>query len=603
MRLILIIVLAVLLAGITYWWLERVGRRAWPAFVCRAVAWGALLALLANLSCPVRPTEPAERLVLLDASLSMGAAGGRWAEALDSASRWGEMRRFGDAGAPRNAADTVPTLGRSLLGPALTAALATGREVLVVTDGEIEDLTDLAPAALTQPGVRLFPRQPVRDLAMTEVTGPSRVTAGDSLTLGAEIRLAGSTDGDTVSLTVSLGERVLARRAVRLTGDGLSRVAIQLPTGSLPAGDQFLRVAIADANDAEPRDDARLKLVTVTATPGLVLLASPADWDSRFLYRTIREVADLPVRGYVQLQEDRWRTMDRLAPVGRDEVRQAVRHADVLIIKGSAPALSNESRARGVWSWPSGEGGETLLRGDWYLSVGTASPVAGAFLGLPVDSFPPAVQITPIEPGRNAWVALFAQEGRRGGERPVMIGHDSAGRRQILMAADGLWRWAFRGGASEQAYRALVASSVTWLLGGVDTAIGRARPIRPVVANARPVVFERIGGAAPAALPISLEGSGGTRRDTLRFDGAGHAELWLPVGTYRYRLEGGGGGSIAVEEFSEEWLPRPVGLTEQPSVPPGAAAHASVRQWIWLFALCIAGLAGEWWTRRRLGLR
>ena len=46
----------------------------------------------------------------------------------------------------------------------------------------------------------------------------------------------------------------------------------------------------------------RLHIVTVAPTPGVVLLAGPADWDSRFLYRTLREVAQLPVRGFVRIE-------------------------------------------------------------------------------------------------------------------------------------------------------------------------------------------------------------------------------------------------------------------------------------------------------------
>jgi hypothetical protein len=41
-----------------------------------------------------------------------------------------------------------------------------------------------------------------------------------------------------------------------------------------------------------------------------------------------------------------------------------------------------------------------------------------------------------------------------------------------------LWRWAFRGGSSEQAYRALFAGTVDWLLSGQDTVVG-ARGLRP----------------------------------------------------------------------------------------------------------------------------
>ena len=49
---------------------------------CRAIAWSALGLLLVNVSCPVAGT-PLRPLVLLDASLSMGAAGARWAVGID----------------------------------------------------------------------------------------------------------------------------------------------------------------------------------------------------------------------------------------------------------------------------------------------------------------------------------------------------------------------------------------------------------------------------------------------------------------------------------------------------------------------------------------
>ena len=98
-------------------------------------------------------------------------------------------------------------------------------------------------------------------------------------------------------------------------------------------------------------------------------------------------------------------------------------------------------------------------------------------------------------------------------------------------------------------------------------------------------------------------GDGGTRTDTLRFDGAGRAPATLPPGEYRYRLVGGGGGMVAVEEYSDELLPSPVTLqarTARASLPQG---RSSARDWLWLFAIAIAALSGEWLARRRLGLR
>ena len=273
------------------------------------------------------------------------------------------------------------------------------------------------------------------------------------------------------------------------------------------------------------------------------------------------------------------------------EVSRSAREADLLVLRGSG-ATAGTSRARGIWRWPGGEGTPGGLQGDWYLTAAAASPLAGAFVGLPVDSFPPAVQIVPTEPPADAWVALRAQLARRGAERAVVFGRDSGNRRELTVTADGLWRWAFRGGASGQAYRALAGSAVSWLLGGADSARGRARAVRRVVPNRRPVVFEWLGGGTPAPLPIALDGPGGARTDTLRFAGDGRAQLRLEPGVYTYRLQGGGNGTVAVEEYSDEWLPQPITLTPGEGTLAAPAGHTRARNWPWLFGLCILGPGG-----------
>lgn len=592
-----VVILAGLAAWGTYWRLERIGPRAWLAAVCRGVAWSALGLLLLDLSCARMHAGRGRPLVLLDGSLSMTGAGGRWAEALDSARLWGEIRLFGD---PAGSTDTAPALGRSALAPALRAAAASDRPVLVVTDGELDDAAELTPELLPRAGVRLFPRARGRDLAVTRVDGPSRVTAGDTIRVEAEVRAWGPGQ-DSVRVEIRLDQRVLARQVVRLGPDGIVLVRFGVPSTALPA-EALLRVGVADAADDEPRDDVRLYLVRVTPTPGVVLLATPADWDARFLFRALRDVAQLPVRGYTRIERDRWRNMEDLAPATLDEVSQAARRADVLIQKGASPEFARQTRARGIWDWPSGEGGETIIPGEWYVTASPTSPVAGALIGLPLDSFPPLIQITPIEPGAATWTGLSVQLGRRGTERPVFVGQASGGRRHVMTAGEGLWRWAFRGGSSEEGYRALVASTLSWLLGGTDSTTGPARAIRPVVENGRPVVFEWTGGGLPAPLGIVVSGVV-SRRDTLRFGGEGRAMLRLPPGRYRYQLDGGGGGVVVVDEWSEEWLPRAVVLADRTVPAVTEASITSTRGWMWLFLVAILALGGEWMVRRRLGLR
>jgi hypothetical protein len=603
---VLVAVLALGLASFTYLGLERLGRRAWVPLLCRGIAWTALGLLLVNLSCPARGV-PLRPLVLLDASLSLGAVGGHWSEARDSALRWGEVRTFGDE---RLTADTMPTRGRSLLAPTLLAASASERPIIVVSDGEIEDGRDIPADILARSGVRLFPREPRPDLAITRVSGPGRVSAGDSIPLEVLVQSEGGAR-DSVPVEVLTGTTRLAVRTARLRGQGAGRVGIVVPSTALTSGDHLLRVSLVRSGDAEPRTDTRLHLVTVAPTPGVVFLAGPGDWDSRFLYRTLREVGQLPVRGYVRLEGDRWRSMADLRPVPADQVRRAARRADLLVLKGGVAAFAEGSLARGIWSWPSGETGEPQVPGDWYLSAPDASPVAGAFLSQPVDSFPPAIQLIPMEAGPRDWVALYAQLGRRGPQRPAVFGRQDGRLRKVIVAADGLWRWPFRGGSSEQSYRSWVAATTSWLLGGADSARGLARPVQPVVAAGRPIVFEWVGSgsAVPQSVTWSSIGeptlgeANRARVDTLHFDGDGRATVWLPQGAYRYRLASGGAGTVAVEEYSDELLPRPLALAPHQARPTRSSTRTSARDWLWLFGICIVALSGEWLARRRLGLR
>lgn len=602
----IVLILAAFLSAVTYGWLEpseghrgvAALRRHWVPFICRALAWGALGILLLDLSCATR-RDPGRPLVLLDASLSLAADSGRWNEARDSSLAWGEVRTFGDERARQ---DTTPDRGRSQLGPALRAAAASDREVIVVSDGEVEDAPDLQSDLLGRAKVRLFPRRPGTDLAITSVEGPARVTAGDSIPLEVTVTGYGTNLPAQARLVIALGDRQLAERNVAPVAGG-SRIRIVLASSLLRPEANLLSVSLLGVVDAERRDDRREFIVAVTPTPGVVLLAAPGDWDSRALYRALLDVAQLPVRGYVQMEPGRWRSYHDLAPVASEEVRRAARGADLLIVKGDQSEAA-ATRARGVWLWPAEGNGITAIAGDWYVTPGGASPLAGAFTGLPVDSFPPTMQVLPMQPDSGGWIAMTAQNGRRGPERPVVMGHATARRREVTVAADGLWRWAFRGGSSEQGYRSWVAATASWLLGGADSITGRARPVRNVVSNERPIVFEWLAAGQATPLEIVWSTAGTTTRDTLQFDGAGRAAAWLPPGSYRYRLEGGGSGLVAVEEYSDEWLPRPVTLNPREEITAlASAAPSRARGWVWLFALCVLGLAGEWLARRRLGLR
>ncbi len=592
----LVLLAAAVLAAGTYLGVERLGRKAVVPIVLRTATYGATGLLIANVSCP-RPPTATRPLALLDASLSMAQVDGGWSRAKAEAARLGDVRLVGAA----SPADSVPTGGRSLVASDVIAAAAGGRPVWLVTDGAVEDADEIPPDIRRRIGVAIVPHPAGADLAITRVEVPERVAAGDTLRLDLEVTGFGEPPRREVVVEVrSEGRRWLA--GTLQAGPGTTSLHLQGPVPPVAAGPHLVEIALQDAGDADPRTDRRLAVITVTPTPGIVLVAAPGDWESRFLYRALLDVAALPVRGYLGLEGGQWRRMGDLAHVSATEVDQAAARADLLALVGDVPERIRRLRVRGRWDFVATRPSSAPAAGDWYLAPGGASPVSGAFVGLPIDSFPPAVALAAVPAGPGDWVGLTAQLNRRGLARPAVVGRDSAGRREMLVAVDGLWRWGFRGGASEEAYRAWVAAAASWLLGGTDSTTGAAHPIKSVVEQGRPLIFERTRPDS-VPLPIELTTNGVRRSDTLRFDGAGRAELRLPPGGYGYRLAGGGTGMVAVEEFTDEWLSRPVTLSaHQPTggLPPG---REPLRDLPWLFGIAIAALSGEWWWRRRAGLR
>lgn len=589
-----VLILAAGLSALAYRREEGLGRRVLAPALCRAVAWAGLGLLLLNPSCPAPPRSD-RPLVLLDASLSMSAAGGQWGEAAAFADSVGEVQRFGDEVARD---DSLARPGRSLLVPALRAAVATGRPVMVVTDGEITDGAQLDPALLAAVTLKVFPRRPGPSAGVASLDGPARAREGDSTRIGVEVRTVGL-DSRSVAVDVIAQGRPIAGTRIRTEGDGAWFGEVVLPPGVLPAGEHILSVGLADSLDPDWRDDRRLHRLLISDTPGIVLVAAAPDWESRFLYRTLVEVTSLPVEGYVQVQPGAWRRMADLAPVGEAGVRRAIARADLQVRRGPQGWFGG-GRAPSLW-WPMLPPGQG--EADWYLAPGPDGPLAGALVGSPVDSFPPATGLAPVTAGPGTWTGLTGRASRRGAARPVMIGTEQGGRREVIIGAQGLWRWAFRGGSSEQAYRSLVAGTVDWLLGGQDSTTQPVSPIRHVVPNGIEVAFES-RQLVPEPVEIRFESpEGPVRVDTLRFDGAGRAAVRLEPGTYLYTLPAGGGGTVAVEEWSDEWFPRAASVSEVEAVVVASSSGRALRDRIWWFGVILAALSLEWFLRRRLGLR
>ena len=592
----------------------------------RAVAAGALVLLLWNPSAAHEATGEAT-LVLLDASLSMAGHGGHGRRALDTARAVARGSGLGGRGSGSiiwrfgdrvTAFDTSPpTDGASRLAPGLAAAAGHGGEVVVVTDGAIADRADLPPDLVRRARIVVLPRPAFFDAFVTSVDGPRRVAAGDTVRLTVGYGTAGKRPGkgerEKATLAVSLRDRRILSKPVVLPDSGIVSTELTLPpsaafngpaTGPSPAGGwQALEVRLEGvAGDSEPRDDARLFLLEVSPQPSVVLLAAPPDWETRFLARTLQEVARVPVRAFVQAEgASRWRDATTLEERTPAVVARAVAGARLVVEAGNATAFAPFAINGAVLRWPD----TRRFDGDWYVAATGSSPLAGALAGVAWDSLPPLTSVAdlPSAPDSASSVALEARLARRGASRPVVVLAERDGRRRAVIAGSGLYRWAFRGGASGEAYRALVAGLVDWLLEKGAGSGERFLPLTYETPNGTPLVWRWVGSEGPRDVTLTLSTERGQLVDTLRFDETGRAELRRPPGTYRYTAAGGGErGIVAVETYSDEWRPAATALADQPGAPEGRLVSVPLRDRWWLFALAIAAFAAEWAWRRRQGL-
>ena len=584
--------------------------------ILRVIAVLALILLLWNpVSSRILPSGD-QPIVLLDASLSM--TGAPWRAALDSARGYARRNavvwRFGTGVSPFDSAP--PAAGASRLGPALEAAAGRAGEVIVVTDGGVDDVASLPPDLLRRPRVIVQPRPAFFDAYIASVEGVRHVTRSDTVRLRVSYGIAGIRDSGlgarNASLVVSAGERRLTSLRVTLPDSGTISTEVTFPVSRIPnPGWTVLDVRLDGIGDAEPRDDKRQFVVDVSLEPVAVIFASPPDWEARFLARTLSDVARVPVKVFVETEPGRWRDGATLAPVAPAELTRAAQGARLVIATGDperARAFSGSTRgARLLWS-TNGQAG------DWYVERPGSSPFTGALAGVLWDSLPPATAATiPARDtggrggggGGDATVALTARLARRGAPRPILkLEQRNGGGRQATLTAAGLWRWAFRGGAAEEAYRSLIAALVDWLLGERGAGSSERAVLESLeVPNGLPVVWRWSTPDDPRPLAITLRSNDTTRLDTLRFDATGRAELLLPPGIYRYALSGGQEqGVVAVETYSDEWLPRAPSLVSQPGEATAWLASVGLRDRWWLFVIAIAALATEWALRRRQGL-
>ncbi len=599
------------MAAVVYVGRERLGAQGLGLAALRTVAFGALFLALFNPG-RLRRAPSGPPTVLLDASLSMGASGGHWQEALDTAlglalgdgGSVGSVLRFGSRIAAFDS--TLPSDGTSGLRNALEASVARGGAVFVVSDGEIQDATTLPPSLTRGVANVVLPRDTVPNAALLDVVLSRRITRDDSISVTLVIGTWGSLSASAAAVEVFAGGRRLVRRSVTLPPPpGTARRSITLPPGLLDAGTHVLRFHLDVPDDRERGDDERHRLVTVTTLPAIVVILDPADTEGRFLVNEIAEVARTTVRGFARVSSALWLDMRGLTPVTETAVRSAARQAELVLIRGRDElGVANEAAA--VWHWPAASDPTTeFFAGDWYVTpVPPPSPVAGQLAAAAFDSAPPLMGIVPLVPGSAEWIGLTGRLARRGADRPLLVGRDSAGSRSLTTAGFGMWRWVLRGTAAREAYRAVIAAGIDWLLQTEAVQNDAILTTSDVTQRGMPVVFRWNDPDVPDSASVTLVRADSTIDATLRFDVAGVALLSLDPGIYRWSARGvsDAGGITVVENYSDEFHPRTVTLGASASESAFTLIVRRAREAWWVFVIATLALLFEWGWRQRRGL-
>ena len=373
----------------------------------------------------------------------MGAAGGRWRR---PGTRPPAGVRSGSSVTSGPARTRLPTRGRSLLGPALLAASASDRPLIVVTDGEIEDVREIPPDLLARSTIRVFPSDSSRRISRSPGSpGPARVSAGDSIAARGGGPAERWTQGRQRPRRAVLAG-TSASGASRLCGFGEKREG--------GPGSSSLRRAVAPATscsesrwcrptDAEPRTDTRLHLVTVAATPGVVFLAAPGGLGQSIPLSNPARCGAAADPGLCAVRREPLALHGGPSPGPGDVVRRAARRADLLILKGGVARLRRRShRPRASGAGPAAKAARPSCRVTGISPRPTRRRVAGAFLGQPVDSFPPAVPAHAhgnrrprlggtVRPARPAWPPAAGRVRPAGGPDPA----GDRGRRRALALA------------------------------------------------------------------------------------------------------------------------------------------------------------------------
>lgn len=550
------------------------------------------------LDAAAAPAKPVPVWAALDVSLSMMRGDSTlWHAARDSvrASQADSVLVFGDS-ARRADSSSQPRDLSTQLRPAVERALGAGHPLVVVTDGELDD-PDAARALPNGSRLIVLPHPAIRDVAVSAIDVPRAVVAGDTIEARVTVA-AGGTGMRGATLALTLDGKPLATTPIDSLGAYGERVISMKARLEGAAGPAVLRAFVTAPDDRERRNDTVAVAIDLSRAATAVFVSTSPDFDARYALAVLRGGLSIPTRGFFRVAPGEWRVEGALTPISEADVRTALREAPVAIIHGDTAAFGPP---RAMTIGPLALIVTSGAEGEWYPAAAPPSPIAAALSGVVWDSLPPVAVATTIP--RGTWQGIEARRGRGEERKPIVVGTDEP-RRVAIVAASGLWRWRFRGGAASDAFTALWGSIFDWL--AAQRADKRAAvPDERLLRAGDPVRWRR-GSPTDSVVSVALRRRGSSRVDslTLRFPSSATVVESKPLAPGIYDATVRGGNAVVVVNESREWLPRAARVASG-GVHGSVAADTAprLRDKGWVYALAIVMLCAEWVLRRRRGMR
>lgn len=633
-------VVAVLIAVWAYGRLEEPVRgRAGPG-VLRGLSLFLILAGWFLPELPIKaPGSGVTHALIVDRSLSMSlpttAGGPSRADSITALATTFSSEftiEFGDSAQVEGTDESPPTSNQgSRVVPALERARAQGADsVSLLTDGELDD-REAARGVARRLGLAIHEvrvTDETRRLSIRMIDAPASVDAGDSIRLVIEVVSVGSDPGsDSVSLSVRTADGTRVVVGFRAPDSGRTiRVPAMVSTRSSSSGlDAWQAFDVELSPEADPIGPTirhRTWVEVVPTAAGAVIVSVDADWEPHYLLPVLNRSVAGGARAWLRLGENQWirSGTDRMISGDDDRVRRDAARARLLVVQAPPAGLpswlvaimARHPRvlflARGSGTVP-GSGIRIGPRqtGEWYVSGSPpASPIAGFLQATDYPALPPASALYAL--AGFDWTPLEMRRNRTGVPLPPIGAQRLGTRRRVVVAAEGMWRWASRAGASRQAYRAVFAGLASWLLEAPDrspvllesTQLRASEPLRWRVAN------------GVRDLILTLHDSTGTVvwSDTLNLPDSLVVGPKASAGSLRYEASGIVAGEsfrtgrpFEVEGAERELGARQIGAPLEGATIGAGARSTSAGRPIWPFAMAALLLCAEWFWRRRIGLR